>query len=83
MDGDIEEGDFGRDRLGRDDVDLARETSFKFQERWRSKTFLNFIEGLRMSSLREVRESLVYFYNYDGVISGLSDKKFVPLYEEI
>ena len=28
---DIEEGDFGRDRLGRDDVDLARETSFKFQ----------------------------------------------------
>ena len=27
----IEDGDFGRDRLGRADVDLAKETSFKFQ----------------------------------------------------
>ena len=36
-----------------------------------------------MSSLREIREFLVYFYNYDGVILGLSDKKFVPLYDEI
>ena len=31
-----------------------------------------------MSSLN--RELLVYFYNYDGVIS---DEKFVPLYDEI
>ena len=30
-----------------------------------------------MSSLKEIRELLVYFYNYDGVIS---DEKFVPLY---
>ena len=36
-----------------------------------------------MSSLREIREFLVYFYNYDGVILGLSDEKFVPLYDEI
>ena len=36
-----------------------------------------------MSSLREIQESLVYFYNYDGVISGLSDEKCVPLYDEI
>ena len=28
MDGYIEDGDFGLDRLGRDDVDLAKETSF-------------------------------------------------------
>ena len=43
-------------------------------------TFLDFSEGLRMSSLKEIREILVYFYNYDGVIS---DEKFVPLYDEI
>ena len=30
-DGDIEDGDFGCDSLGRDDVDLVRETSFKVQ----------------------------------------------------
>ena len=28
MDGDIEDGDFGRGGLGRDDVDLPRETNF-------------------------------------------------------
>ena len=39
------------------------------------KTFLNFIESLRMSSLKEIRELLVYFY--------ISDEKFVPLYDEI
>ena len=42
--------------------------------------YLNFIEGLRMSSLKEIRELLVDFYNYDGVIS---DEKFVPLYNEM
>ena len=31
MDDDIEDGDFGRGRLRRADVDLAKETSFKFQ----------------------------------------------------
>ena len=48
---------------------------------WRdfSKTFLNFIEGLRMISPKEVRQLLVYFYIYDGVISN---EKFVPLYDE-
>ena len=33
-----------------------------------------------MSSLKEIRELLVDFYNYDGVIS---DEKFVLLYDEI
>ena len=33
-----------------------------------------------MSSLKEIRELLVYFYNYDG---DISDEKFVPLYDEI
>ena len=33
-----------------------------------------------MSSLKEIRELLLHFYNYDGVIS---DEKFVPLYDEI
>ena len=80
MNGYIEDGHFGRDRFGRADVDLAKETSFKFQERWRSKSFRNFIEGLRMSSLKEIRELLVDFYNYDGVISH---KKFVLSYDEI
>ena len=42
--------------------------------------YLNFIEGLRMSSLKEIRELLVDFYNYDGVISY---EKFVLLYDEI
>ena len=45
-----------------------------------SLTFLNFIEGLRMSFLKEIWALLVYFHNYDGVIS---DEKFVPLYDEI
>ena len=56
---------------------------------WREKQALsfsrgdgrtNFIEGLRMISLKEVRQLLVYFYIYDGVISN---EKFVPLYDEI
>ena len=33
-----------------------------------------------MSSLKEIRELLVDFYNYDGVISH---EKFVFLYDEI
>ena len=33
-----------------------------------------------MSSLKEIRELLVDFYNYDGVIS---DEKFDLLYDEI
>ena len=33
-----------------------------------------------MISLKEIRELLVDFYNYDGVISH---KKFVLLYDEI
>ena len=66
----IEDDDFGRDRSGRADVDLAREISFKF---------LNFIEGFRMSSLKEIRELLVD-YSYNGFIS---DEKFVLLYDEI
>ena len=33
-----------------------------------------------MSALKEIRELLVDFYNYDGVISG---EKFVLLYDEI
>ena len=33
-----------------------------------------------MSSLKEMRELLVDFYNYDGVIS---DENFVHLYDEI
>ena len=33
-----------------------------------------------MSSRKEIRELLVDFYNYDGVISN---KKIVPLYDEI
>ena len=33
-----------------------------------------------MSFLKEIRELLVYFYNYDGVIT---DEKFVFLYDEI
>ena len=33
-----------------------------------------------MSSLKEIRELLVDFHNYDGVISH---EKFVPLYDEI
>ena len=41
--------------------------------------FFNFIKGLRMSSLKEIRELLVD-YNYDGFIS---DEKFVLLYDEI
>ena len=36
-------------------------------------------ESKNKSSLKEIREILVYLYNYDGVIS---DKKFVPLYDE-
>ena len=35
-----------------------------------------------MSSLKEIRELLVDFYNYDGVIK-LSHEKFVLLYDEI
>ena len=33
-----------------------------------------------MSSPKEIRELLAYYYSYDGVIS---DEKFVPLYDEI
>ena len=33
-----------------------------------------------MSQQKEISEVLVYFYNYDGVVS---DEKFVPLYDEI
>ena len=32
-----------------------------------------------MSSLKDIRELLVYFYNYDGAISDEN----VPLYDEI
>ena len=33
-----------------------------------------------MSALKKIRELLVYFFNYDGVIS---DEKFVSFYDEI
>ena len=64
MNGDIEDGDFGSDSFSRDDG---------------QRLFLTFFEGLRMSSLKEIRELLVD-YNYDGFIS---DEKFVLLFDEI
>ena len=36
--------------------------------------------AVQISNKKEIREPLVYFRNYDGVIS---DEKFVPLYGEI
>lgn len=50
MDSDIEDGDFGRGGLGRDDVDLARETHFQVSvevtfEDFFLFFFFNFIEG--------------------------------------
>ena len=39
------------------------------------RLFLTLLKGLRMGSLKEIRELLVYFFHYDGVIS---DEKFVP-----
>ena len=44
------------------------------------RLFLTLLTVLRMSQLKEISEVLVYFYNYDGVVS---DEKFVPLYDEI
>ena len=80
MDGAIEDGDFGRDSLGRDDVDLASETSFKFAV----EVTVEDVSLLYWMFENEFPErdprALVYFYNYDGVIS---DEKFVPLYDEI
>ena len=60
MDGDIEDGDFGRGGLGRDDVDLVREVSVEVTV---EDVFFNFIRRFeRMSSMKEIREILVYFY---------------------
>ena len=64
MNGDIEDGDFGSDSFSRGDG---------------QRLFLTFFEGLRMSSLKEIRELLVD-YNYDGFISV---EKFVLLFDEI
>ena len=44
------------------------------------RLFLTLLKGLRMGSLKEIRELFVYFFHYDGVIS---DEKFVPFYDEI
>ena len=40
MDGDIEDGDFGRESLGRDDVDLAREQALSFSRGDGQRLFL-------------------------------------------
>ena len=44
MDGYIEDGDFGRDRLGRADVGLAKETSFKFNRSNSQRLFLTLLK---------------------------------------
>ena len=71
MDGDIEDGDFGRGGWGRDDVDLARET-VKVT-----------VEDVFLSLLNEFLERDPWDFGlllYDGVIS---DEKFLLLYIEI
>ena len=50
-------------QLGEGRRRLCERNKLKFQWRWRSKVVLNFIEGLRISSLKKIRELLVYFYN--------------------
>ena len=71
MDGDIEDGDFGRGGLGRDDVDLARETVEVT------------VEDVFLSLLNEFLERDPWDFGlflYDGVIS---DEEFLLLYIEI
>ena len=71
MDGDIEDGDFGRGGLGRDDVDLARETIEVT------------VEDVFLSLLNEFLERDPWDFGlllYDGVIS---DEEFLLLYIEI
>ena len=71
MDGDIEDGDFGRGGLGRDDVDLARETVEVT------------VEDVFLSLLNEFLERDPWDFGlllYDGVIS---DVEFLLLYIEI
>ena len=55
MDGDIEDGEFGHGGLGRDDVHFSVEVTVE-------DVFLTFGRFERMSSLKEIREILVYFY---------------------
>ena len=64
MDGDIEGGDFGHGGLGRDDVHFSRETNFNYVsvEVTVKEVFLTFGRYERMSSLKEIRVILVYFY---------------------
>ena len=74
MDSNIEDGDCGG--LGRDNIDLERETNFKFQWRWLSKTLWKVQENEFPE--RDSRDFGLLLY--DGVIS---DEEFVLLYNEI
>ena len=77
MDGDIEGGDSGCGGLGRDDVDLARETNFQY--RWRSKIFLTQLK-VRENEFPERDPRDFGLLLYGGVIS---DEEFFLLYNEI
>ena len=80
MDGDREEGDFGRGGLERDDVELARETDFlSFRRGDGRRRFLTLLK-VRENEFPERDPRDFGLLLYDGVIS---DEEFVRLYNEI